>query len=141
MAERELESGAEELPIPEMPRVMPRAHFAQDLAQELRCAAAREAVHRPEAHIDGMVMSLRSLAQLLCRTLVPVCASASFRRALGVRLQEEAAALSEDQQRQWRWLMLGGVLGSILSVLGLVAALGLRRRNGQGRVKKTIGLA
>jgi hypothetical protein len=141
MAGKELESVTEELPIPEMPRVIPRAHFAQDLAQELRRAALREAVQMPEAHIDGVLMGLRSLVQLLCKTLVPVCANASFRQALGVRLQEEAAAWSEEQKGQWRWLMLGGVLGSILSVLGLVAALGLKRRNGQGRVKKTIGLA
>jgi hypothetical protein len=77
--------------------------------------------------------------------LVPLRARAEFSRSLGQKLQNEAIAVAVQQQHRVRWLMVGGMVGSLLSVLGLLAAWLLRRRNGQGHsqvpAKKPLGAA
>jgi hypothetical protein len=129
-----------------MPRAVPNAGFVRDLEAEIR-RAARRRMGRMGAPIgpkgvpfEEMVIELRKLVRLLHRTLVPVQPRLEFSRSLGEQLQVRTADVVPVRQQQWRWLMVGGLVGSLLSVLGLVAALLLRRRNGRLHAEKTVGV-
>ena len=87
---------------------------------------------------EDMVVELRKLVRLLCKTLVPVRANAAFMRALGHDLDVSAREIVAARQERVRWLMVGGVVGSLLGVL---AALFLRRKNGCVDAKKPLGAA
>ena len=119
---------AEELSRRLAPRVQPSAGFAQSLGQEIRQAAQQQIGPSPAVSFTDMIVELRKLVRLLCQTLVPVLPSATFVRVLGTQLRAEAADLIQARERRWRWLMLGGVVGSVMSVLGVVATVVLRRR-------------
>jgi len=110
------------------PRVQPSAHFARDLGQEIRKAAQQQIGSAAGVSLNDMVVELRRLVCLLCRTLVPVPPSAEFVRTLGMQMRAQAVDLIQARERRWRWLMVGGVVGSVMSVLGVVATVLLRRR-------------
>jgi hypothetical protein len=78
-----------------------------------------------------MVIELRKLVRLLRRTLVPLKAPPEFAQPLGRQLEAEAIQVTMQQQHR-RWLVVGGVVGSLISVVGLSAALLMRRHNGNG---------
>lgn len=129
-----------------IPRALPNARFVQDLDQDIRRAARRHMVKagiRPSVPFAEMVIELRKLVRLLRKTLVPVQPSAEFTHALGQRLERRAAVVTTVYQQQRRWLMVSGMVGSLLSVLGLLAAVLLRRRNGhshnRAHAKKPVG--
>jgi hypothetical protein len=131
-----------------VPRASPSARFVHDLDRDIRRAARQQVIKsgiRPSVPFEEMVIELRKLVRLLRRTLVPLRARAEFSRSLGQRLQNEAIVISVQQQHRVRWFMVGGMVGSLLSVLGLLAAWLLRRRNGQGHsqmhAKKSVGAA
>jgi hypothetical protein len=128
---------------------MPRTHFVRDLDQEIRRAARqrmeRMGVRAPfgepkGAPFEEMIIELRKLVRLLRKTLVPVQPRLEFAQVLGEQLQVRTADRMGARPRQWRWLMVGGVVGSVLSLLGLLAALLLRRRNGRLHTNKPVGV-
>ena len=145
-AER-MRAGIEDLDPLQVPRVLPSTRFVQDLDQDIR-RAARQQMQKagigPSVPFEEMVIELRKLVRLLRKTLVPLQPRADFTRALGQRLEAQAVVVTTVQQQR-RWLMVSGMVGSLLSVLGLVAALLLRRRGGHGhsrvRAKKSVGAA
>lgn len=130
-----------------MPRALPNARFVQDLDQDIRRAARRQmeaAGIAPSVPFEEMVIELRKLVRLLRKTLVPIRPSAAFTRALRQRIETQSGIITTVQQQR-RWLMVSGMVGSLLSVLGLVAALLLRRRNehshSRAQAKKPAGAA
>lgn len=119
-------------------RAEPSDDFVRTLGQSIQ-RAAYQRIGRPKPTFDQMVIELRKLVRLLCRTLVPVEPRPVFVRILQQDLEETAHEfLLARQERVW-WLLIGGVLGTLLSLLGLLAALLLRRRNGRMHVKKPVG--
>jgi hypothetical protein len=123
---------------PLMPRAMPSARFVHDLEEDVR-RAARERMDelgiQPAIPFEEMVIELRKLIRLLCKTLVPVSPESKYVRRTGRRLQEQAVVVyAQPRQNQQRWLLAGSVLGSVLSVGGLIAAVLLRKR-GNGHKK------
>jgi hypothetical protein len=114
---------------------MPSARFVHDLDQDVRRAARKrmkELGIQPTIPFEEMVIELRKLVRLLRRTLVPVSPEPNYIQRTGSRLQEQAVAVyAQPRLRQQRWLMVGGVLGSVLSVGGLIAAVILRKRNNE----------
>ena len=120
---------------PLMPRAMPNARFVHDLDEDVRRAARqrmKELGIQPVIPFEEMVIELRKLVRLLRKTLVPVSPECRYVQRTGRRLQEQAVvAYARPRLRQQRWLMFGGVLGSILSVGGLIAAVLLRKRNNE----------
>jgi hypothetical protein len=131
-----------------MPRALPSARFVQDLDQDIRRAARQhmqKAGITPSVPFEQMVIELRKLVRLLRKTLVPLQPRAEFTRSLGEQLETEAAIVTTVQQQQRRWLMVSGMVGSLLSVAGLVTALLWRRRNGHNHnqigAKKPVGAA
>ena len=130
-----------------IPRVLPSTRFVQDLNQDIRHAAGqqmRKAGLTPGLSFEEMVIELRKLVRLLHKTLVPVQPQEEFTRALGQQLKAQAVVVSTVQHKR-RWLMVSGMVGSLLSLLGLLAALLLRRRNGRGNnrvhAEKPVGVA
>jgi len=111
-----------------VPPVQPNPRFARDLGQEIRKAAQQQIGSTTRSSLCGMVVELRKVVCLLCETLIPVRPSAEFVRSLGKQLRAHAADLIQARERRWRWVLLGGVVGSIVSVLGVVATVLLRRR-------------
>jgi hypothetical protein len=85
---------------------------------------------QPAIPLEEMVIELRKLVRLLRRTLVPVRPRLEYSRVLGNQLQGYATTVSTVQPSRRRWWMVGGLLGSLLSVAGVALALVLRRRNG-----------
>jgi hypothetical protein len=122
-----------------MPRVGPSTTFVRSLGEEIRRSAGQRVELEQGAPFEDMVIELRKLVRLLCRTLVPVQPRPAFARALGNQLREQAIKVTVEPEHRWRWLMVGGLVGSLLSVLGLVAALLLRRRNGRPNAQKWAG--
>jgi hypothetical protein len=118
------------------PREVPDTRFVHTLGQDIKRAAQQRLGSAPAVPFQEMVIELRKLVQLLRRTLVPVHPSPDFVPALGRKLDEGAIQIIGARQRRVRWLMLGGVLGSALSFLGVLAALVRRRRNGRLQTKK-----
>jgi hypothetical protein len=121
------------------PRAEPDADFVQTLGQSIQRAAVQR-FGRPRPSFDVMVIELRKLVRLLRRTLVPVQPRLAFVRALEHDLQETAYDLMVVRQERVWWLLLGGMLGTILSLLGVLAALFLRRKNGRLQTKKPLGV-
>jgi hypothetical protein len=116
-------------------RAVPNTQFISSLGQDIyRAAYAKVGGSGPPFH--EMVVELRKLVRLLQRTLVPILARPAFVEDLGVELNVGAKELFVVRQERVRWLMLGGVLGS---VIGLFAALLLRRRNGRLDAKRPVG--
>jgi hypothetical protein len=118
---------------PLMPRAMPSAHFVHDLDEDVRRAARqrmKELGIEPSIPFEEMVIELRKLVRLLRKTLIPVSPRSSYIQRTGRRLQEQAVLVyAQPRHTPQRWLMLGSVLGSVLSVGGLIAAVVLRRHN------------
>jgi len=118
---------------PLMPRAMPNARFVHNLDQDVRRAARQRMEQlgiQPTIPFEEMVVELRKLVRLLRKTLVPVPPENQFAQRTRRQLRAQAVVVyAQPKQRQQRWLMVGGVLGSILSVGGLVAAYILRKRN------------
>jgi hypothetical protein len=138
MRDQPLERFDEDADQPLVPRALPSARFVQDLDQEIRRAARqrmRNAGVRPTVPFEEMILELRKLVRLLRKTFVPVPPRAEFKRALGQQIEGRAISVVSAQQQQRRWLMVGGVIGSLLSVLGVLTALLLRRRNGHSQVQ------
>jgi hypothetical protein len=130
-----------------VPRALPRARFVQELDQDIRRAAREQmdkAGIRPLVPFEEMVIELLKLVRLLRETLTPVQPRPEFTQALGRQIKAQAVVVPSVQQQQRRWLMLGGMVGWLLSMMGLLAALLLRRRNGHNhsrvRAKKPVGL-
>ena len=119
-------------------RAVPNAQFISSLGQDIyRAAYAKVGGSGPPFH--EMVVELRKLVRLLQRTLVPVLAKPAFVEDLHMELDAGARELFVARQERVRWLMLGGVLGSVLSLVGVLAALLLRRRNGRLDAKRPLG--
>jgi hypothetical protein len=127
-------AGAEELEQLFVPRALPNSRFVQNLDQDIR-RTARQHMERvgicPSVPFEEMVIELRKLVRLLRKTLVPLKAPPEFAQPLRRRLEAEAIEVTM-QQHQRRWLVVGGVVGSLISVVGLSAALLMRRHNGNG---------
>jgi hypothetical protein len=138
---QDLANNAEESVSLSIPRATPSARFIQGLGREIQAAARRQVGTERGMPFEEMVVELRKLVRLLCKTLVPVEPSSGFTAALRGELVESAEQSFSERHRRARWLMVGGVLGSALSLLGLVAALLLRRRNGRLHTKKPVGAA
>ena len=118
---------------PLMPRAMPSARFVHDLDQDVRRAARQRLEQlgiQPTIPFEEMVIQLRKLVRLLRKTLVPVSPGTKYVQRICGQLKEQAVVTyAQPKARQQRWLMVGSLLGSLLSVGGLVAAYVLRRRN------------
>ncbi|MFN2154348.1 MAG: hypothetical protein ACK2UX_03855 [Anaerolineae bacterium] len=138
MREESMEGAAMEAARLLVPRAEPDADFVQSLGQSVQ-RAAYQRFGRPRPSFDLMVIELRKLVRLLRRTLVPVHPRSAFVRALEHDLQETAHELMVMRQERVWWLLLGGVLGTVLSLLGVLAALLLRRKNGRLQTKKPLG--
>jgi hypothetical protein len=122
------------------PQAVPNTRFVTTLREDIQRTATQR-IGPSSLPFEEMVIELRKLVRLLCRTLVPVRANAAFLRTLGQELDLSAQELVAARQERVRWLMVGGVLGSLLSLLGVLAALILRRRNGRVHAKKPLGAA
>ena len=120
------------------PRAEPSDDFVRTLGQSIQ-RAAYQRIGRPRPSFDQMVIELRKLVRLLCKTLAPVQPRSAFVRNLQQDLEETAHELLLVRQERVWWLLLGGVLGTLLSLLGLLAALLLRRKNGRLHAKKLVG--
>ena len=125
---------------PPMPRAMPNARFVHDLDQDVRRAALQRMEQlgiQPTIPLEEMVIELRKLVRLLRKTLVPVSPENQYVQGTGQQLRAQAVEVyAQPKQRQQRWLMVGSVLGSILSVGGLVVAYLLRKRNNGHNAKE-----
>jgi hypothetical protein len=76
-----------------------------------------------------MVVELRKLVRLLRKTMVPVCPPQNFVTALERDLETAVREMIAVRQQRKRLLMLGGMLGSAISIAWVIAAALLRRRN------------
>jgi hypothetical protein len=125
---------------PLMPRAMPSARFVHNLDQDVRRAARQRMEQlgiQPTIPFEEMVIELRKLVRLLRKTLIPVSPGSKYIQRTGRRLQEQAVIVyAQPRQNQQRWLMVGGVLGSILSLGGLIAAVVLRKRSSEHETKE-----
>jgi hypothetical protein len=137
MSDESMEEAVEEAARLLRLRAEPNADFVQTLEQSIQRAAYQH-IGRPRPSFDRMVIELRKLVRLLCRTLVPIQPRSAFVSALQRDLEETASDLLLVRQERVWWLILGGVLGTVLSLLGLLAALLLRRRNGRMDAKKPL---
>jgi len=137
MQDQELEQTVQDVARGLAARAAPNAQFISSLGQDIyRAAYAKVGGSGPPFH--EMVVELRKLVRLLQRTLVPVFAKPAFVQDLRVELDAGARELFVVRQERVRWLMLGGVLGSLL---GLFAAILLRRRNGRLAAKRPLGVS
>jgi hypothetical protein len=120
---------------PLMPRAMPSARFVHNLDQDVRRAARQrmeELGIQPTIPFEEMVIQLRKLVRLLRKTLIPVSPEPKYTQRTGRQLREQAVLVyAQPHRSQQRWLMVGGVLGSALSIGGLIAAVLLRKRNSE----------
>ena len=137
----DLESAVGKFARSPMPRVIPSSGFVRDLGEEIQRAAYQRVGHGLKGGpFDDVVIELRKLARLLRRTLVPVSPRVEFTRALRGQLAVSASETLTTRQQRRRWLVLGGAVGSVISLAGLVAALLLRRRNQHLRTSKPFGV-
>lgn len=120
-----------------LPRVLPSSGFVRDLGEEIQRAACQKvgysSVSKP---FEDVVVELRKLVRLLHRTLIPVSPRVEFTRALRGQLTVSAGETYVTRQQRRRWLVVGGAVGSVISVAGVIAALLLRRRSQQLRASK-----
>ena len=140
MRSDDLEDGAGQTLHSFMPGVVPSPRFVRDLSEEIQRAARRKVGYGVSVPFEDVIAELRKLVRLLRRTLVPVSPRPEFIRTLKGQLDENATLVVTARHRRWRWLMVGGVVGSMVSLAGLVAALLLRRRHEQLHTKKTMGV-
>ncbi|MBL7200372.1 MAG: hypothetical protein ISS56_09505 [Anaerolineae bacterium] len=140
MPDRGLENDADEFARLLTPRAVPSARFVHNLSQDIRHAAYEKMGHGSSISFDDMVIELRKLVRLLCETLIPIQPRSDFVLTLERHLQSTAAAQIADRQRRRRWLMVGSVIGSALSFVGVVTALVLRRRNGRVQTNKPVSM-
>jgi hypothetical protein len=131
MPDQALENDAEELARVFIPRAIPDARFVHNLSQDIHRAAVKRMGNSSSIPFEEMVIELRKLVRLLCATLVPIQPRAGFVLTLKDQLQSSAAVQIAARQQRVRWMMVGGVIGSALSFVGVVTALLLRRRNGR----------
>mgnify|MGYP006309712315 CR=1 FL=1 len=122
-------------------RQAPNACFVQNLGKEIQRAAQQRLGRSSTTPFYQMVIELRKLVVLLRKTLVPVQPRAAFVERLGVQIEANAGELLIARQERMRWLMLGGLLGSALSLIGVVAAFLLKRRHDRPQAKKPVGLS
>jgi hypothetical protein len=139
MQDQDLERTAQDAARVLSTRAVPNAGFVSSLGQDI-CRAAYAKVGGSGLPFHDMVVELRWLVRLLQRTLVPVLARPAFVQNLQAELDAGARDLFVTRQERVRWLMLGGVLGSVLSLVGVLAALLLRRRNGRLGAKRPVSV-
>ena len=139
MRDQSVEETAQEVAQLLMPRAVPSTRFVHDLGQDIYRAAYQQTGHVPTVPFQDLVIELRKLIRLLRKTLVPIRPRETFVRSLELGLDVSANELIAARQRRMRWLMVGGMLGSALSLLGVVAALVLRRRQDRLQTKKSVG--
>jgi hypothetical protein len=124
-------------PTPEftpLPRARLDSAFAHHLGDEIQRMAQREV--RPRRRLtwpwQRRAADVEWLVRLLQQTLVAVRPRPEFVHTLYGQLDVDAAQLTVARQPTWRrWLVMGSLVGSVLSLLGLLAALFFRRRDGQ----------
>jgi len=131
MREQSLEGTAEETARLLGPRAVPNARFTRMLREDIYHAAYQRMGRPSTAPLQSMVVELRKLVRLLCKTLVPVCPPQRFVNALERDLEMVARDMIAIRQQRMRWLMLGGVLGSAISILWVIGATLSRHRNGR----------
>lgn len=131
MREQSLEGTAEETARLLGPRAVPNARFTHMLREDIYHAAYQKMGRPSSASLQSMVVELRKLVHLLRKTLIPVCPPQSFVNALERDLETAAREMIAVRQQRMRLLMLGGMLGSAISILWVIAAALLRRRNGR----------
>jgi hypothetical protein len=141
MLDQDLENSSGEAIVTFMPRATPSTRFVRRLGKDIRRTARQRMGYGPSVPFEEMVIELRKMVRLLHKTLVPVQPRSSFASLLGEQLYVKASKQVAVRHRRLRWLMFGGLVGSILSLLGLVAAILLRRRNGRLHTNKPIGVA
>ena len=122
------------------PWVVPNTQFARNLGAEIHRAARQKVGYRSSAQFNDMIIELRRLVRLLRQTLVPVQPRPAFVRTLEAQLIEDTFEAMVIRQKRVRLLVVGGLVGSALSVLGLLAALLLRKRNGRLHTNKPVGV-
>jgi len=139
MQDEDLEHAVGKMAQSPMPRIIPSSRFVRDLGEEIQRAAFQTMGYGPRGtRFEDVVIELRKLVQLLRKTLVPISPRAEFTQTLKGELTVSAnQLLTTRQQRRRRWLVLGGAVGSVVSLLGLIAALLLRRRGQDLRPNKT----
>ena len=109
----------------------------RDLGEEIQRAACQKVGYSSLSKpFEDVVIELRKLVRLLHRTLIPVSPRVEFTRALRGQLTVSAGETYVTRQQRRRWLVVGGAVGSVISVAGVVAALLLRRRSQQLRASK-----
>ena len=139
MRDQSVKETAQEVAQLLVPRAVPSTRFVHDLGQDIHRAAYHQVGHEPPVPFQDMVIELRKLIRLLRKTLVPICPRESFVRSLELSLDASANKMIAVRQQRMRWLMVGGMLGSAISVLGVVAALMMRRRQDRPQTKKPVG--
>jgi len=121
-------------------RAVPSTGFVHTLGEEVHRAAYQGMGMMPTVPFEEMVVQLRKLVLLLRKTLVPICPGETFVRTLGSEIDTGARELVAVRQQRVRWMMVGGMLGSAISLLGVLTALVLRRRNGRATAKRGVGI-
>ena len=121
-------------------RAVPNTGFVRTLGEEVHRAAYQRMGATSAVPFEEMVVQLRKLVLLLRNTLVPICPSETYVRTLGYEIDVGARELIAVRQQRVRWMMLGGMLGSAISLLGVLTALVLRRRNGRPTAKRGVGV-
>ena len=138
MRDQSVEETAREVAQLLMPRAVPSTSFVHNLGQDIHRAAYQQVGHAPSVPFQDMVIELRKLIRLLRKTLVPICPRESFVSSLESSLDASAREMIAARQRRMRWLMVGGMLGSAISLLA-VAALMMLRRQDRLQTKKSMG--
>ncbi|MBN1937812.1 MAG: hypothetical protein JW934_24350 [Anaerolineae bacterium] len=119
-------------------RVIPRADFVRKLGSEIGRAARDRVGYGVGRTFEDRVLELRRLVRLLREALVPVQPRLVYRRALGEQLRVDALRVTVQRQTHLRWLVIGSVIGSVLSLAGLLAAMLFRQRRVPPR-NRTVG--
>lgn len=114
-------------------RTKPRTDFVRKLGQEIGQAAWKKMGRKPGVPFERAVSDLRYLVRLLRQTLVPVPPRPAFRQILGNQLQAQAVQVMQERRKQWRWLVIGSAVGSLVSLLSVLIAVLLRQRTERTR--------
>ncbi len=109
-------------------RVAPRADFVRKLGVEIGRTARQRVGLGARSAFDEYVIDLRRFVRLLREALTPVQPQPAFRRALNEQLTADALRVSVQRQSKLRWLVIGSVVGSLLSLTGLLVAALFRQR-------------
>lgn len=114
-------------------RVVPRADFVRKLGAEIGRAARDRIGYSPRLTFQECVIELRHFVRLLREALAPVQPRLTFRRTLGEQLHASALQVTMQRQTNLRWLVIGSIVGSVLSLVGVLAAMLLKQRRVQTR--------